>query len=276
MSTIGNLGFEAAGTGPGFPTVWTVANVTARGYFAEFANLRAVERFEEGWTNNAYVTEHDPLSPRALFSGDVYVSPVSAESFEAGWTNTSYMLTTFAAIGVAFTPDADPFDGFGKGWDNDPYLYAFDGSELEASVHDGNGFEDFEQEWGNTGYALEWVGGETVAPSLSGQLAKSVEDFEDVKGPQIYHVDGEAHGLVTPGHGLGLDYSVILDSPISGTMPDTLAPQVRYYVQALPFTDIFQLALVPSAPTPLAAEQGSGLLRWSDPWEFWVTTMATI
>lgn len=276
MSTIANLGFEDAAIAPGFADLWNVENVTARGVFAEFADARAVERFESGWTNGGYSLTHDPLSPRALFSGDVYVSPVSAESFEAGWTNTSYMLTSFAAIGAVFAPDSDPFDGFGKGWDNSPYLYAFSGGELSASVHDGNGFENFEQGWGNSGYAFAWVGGETVAPSLSGALAKSAEDFAGLPA-QLYGVDTVGDYIThLTGHGLGAGYSLVFAQAIGGALPVPVVPALRYYVSSVASVYAFQVQVDPSIPQIDLTTAGSGLLKWSAPWEFWTAFMATI
>lgn len=265
---ITNLGFEQGGAG--FAFRWQIRNVTARGVFAAFG-LRAREDFERGWGNTPYFFALTNAIAAPL-SASVYIAPKSFDDFERGWQNFPFLTTSFPAIAAVFTGPQNA-NNFEQGWDNDSYAFAWPGGT--AAVFDGNGFENFEQSWGNTTYDFTWPGGTDFV--ISGQLAKTVEDFEDVKEPQLYTVDFMLEQLITIGHGLGADYGVIFDIPVAGLMPTPIAPGVRYYVQNVVDPDKFQIALLPAAAGPIdIATNGSGLLRWSAPWEFWVTKLVAV
>lgn len=267
-TTIRNLGFETGAYG--FAASWESGSATQFGTLAAFG-LEAAETFEHGWANRPYAFTL-PVVVAAEFSVAVYVTPPRFEDFERGWSNFPFFSSTFTAVTCIFTGALDA-EGFEEGWDNDSYLYVFAGG-LTAAVFNGDNFEDFESGWANDSYVLTWSGG--TAMVISGVLAKTVENFEDVKDPQVYYVDSEAFALVTVAHGLSVNYRVVLDLPIGGTIPASLAPLIPYYVQTVVNADFFQVALLPSAPDPIACTLGSGLLRWRAPYEFWTTRMATL
>ena len=268
-TTVRNLGFEIGSNG--FADSWELEDETLLGSFAGFG-LAAFESFEIAWDNDgfAFVLAGDVA---ALFSTAVYVPAPPHDDFERGWSNFPYSFTSFTSAGAVFTGPEDA-DGFESGWDNDSYLMTWAGGT--AAVFDGHNFEDFEQGWSNDAYVTVWTGGETTDMVISGVIAKTVEDFEDVKVAQSYTADALTDRLFTTAHGLSVNYRVVLATPIGGAMPTPLVPGIPYYVQLVADADTFKLALIPSAGSAIGlSTTGSGLLKWSDPYEFWTEPMVT-
>ncbi len=270
-TTIRNLGFEVGAYGRA--SSWESGSETQTGTFAPFG-MEAAETFERGWANRPYAFTL-PAVVAARFSSAIYVVAPSFEDFERGWANFPFFTSTFSAITCEFTGALDA-EAFEAGWGNDAYLLTFAGG-LTAAVFGGNPFDGFEAGWDNDAYLFTFGGGDTTAMVISGQRAQTVEDFEHVQGSQLYSADPATDRIATVAHGLGVNYRVIFDSPIAGAMPTPIAPTVPYYVQAVADADHFAIALVASAGAAIdITSAGSGLLRWSAPYENWTSRMATI
>lgn len=265
---LSNLGFEEGTLG--LAPLWQIDDFSSAFEWAVFSvGGEAYEDFEHGWgSDTPFVTI------AAQFTG-----PLPVESFESGWGNDAFMTVVFPAT-------VDPFasglyyEGFESGWSNDDYLFTFLTAPWRTQgflLVDLNDFEDFEDGWSNDGYLFEFTGGELVSGSFYNVRALAVENFEHVLAPQQYTGSAGADTLATTGHGLAINYRVVLATPVAGAMPAPLAPSVPYYVQNVPDADSFKLAQTASAGSPIdLTSAGSGLLKWAATYEHWTSLMITI
>lgn len=274
---ISNLGFEVGSFG--FAPPWEIDNFV-RGAFdpATFSGSDVAEAFEAGWLNFPYYADDFPSGgvASASFTG---ADPPDEEGYELGWLNEPYYRIAFAEAVATFTGGAF-FDSFESGWGNSSFVTSFvDAPHLIQrfllSTPADRDLEGFEDNWQNSSYLFTF--GALTAASFSGQRALAADGFVNVQVAATYTANTVSDALGSTAHGLSVNYRVVLASPVNGTMPSPLAPAIAYYVQAVPDANNFTLALTASAGAAIdITSAGTGLLKWSAPYENWVTLMTTI
>lgn len=268
---ISNLGFEQ-GTN-GIAALWHVESFTSSPLlFATFAGEKAVETFERGWVNDAY----DFSGPAQIAAQFTDAPAPEVEGFERGWSNHPYMRASFPNAVATFS-DGTFAERFETAWGNTSWVGAHSAYTLQYPLYShGSDVEPFEAGWQNVeAYVFELTS--STGATFYGERATTFEGFQHVQEAQAYTADATDDELETTGHGLATDYRVVLASAVAGLMPSPLAPGVPYFVQAVPSADAFKLAPVAGAGSPIdITTAGSGLLKWSAPYENWVTLMVTI
>lgn len=110
-----NLGFEDQGTNPGEADGWTVVYVATAGGLASFpigpGQWQAVEDFEQGWDNDAYLFEFGfGDTAAAIFDGPPLPNAQTFEDFEEGWGAYFFTGPPTADATFLFNEDVEDFE----------------------------------------------------------------------------------------------------------------------------------------------------------------------
>lgn len=271
--TLANLGFEAGSAGAA--TSWTLAFQSSAREIAGFTQ-GPIETFESGWLTNEtslFVFSPGDLSA-ALFAAADLPAPIAMENFEQGWSNNAFMLLSFPSI--AGTPDmfedwVVPF--LAVLGDVTTATALFDttlgpnGYEAFENSWDTN--ETWVSDWGDvTPDPATW----------SGQLAASAETFNGNISYLYTAANATNLLTSSLPHGLGANYGVRILPAIGGTLPSPLvANQVGLYkVDGATVTANDLKLKTPSGVIVDLTTDGSGELRFDSPTEYWTSFMVTL
>ena len=172
---IANPSFEDAGAAPGQAEHWTLRTSASLERIAGFGPdpYRAWEDFDRWFDlvlslgpGDVVLAFFDPLAE-------------GYEDFEEGWSNDLY-LTELPSGQVVTAPfGGGAVEDMEDGWDNTAYAWSWDDVGSVTGSFDGEPREDFEDQWaGNQSYAWSWGSVSSAAAMFDGG-AQNREDFEN-------------------------------------------------------------------------------------------------
>ncbi len=290
-----NLGFEDEdANATGFPDVWTVSLTANAAEAAGFDDGQTTppdspvpfEAYEGGWsTNETYTFAYaDPpdlseISP-AIFDSAL-PSPQGVEDYEEGWSSNQNYLFALASIAAASfdvgTPE--PVEDYEEEWSaNESFSFVM-GSTTAAVFDSGTPepVEDYEEEW-RSNESFDFTMGSTTAAVYDtgvGGGSQAVEDFEEVKGPQVITVVPGTDTVAAFAHGMANGQTVTFENE-GGILPGGIQPGTNYFVISVSAND-FQISTVSGGSAVDITDNGAGTHRVRpDVATFWTLLMATL
>lgn len=290
---IQNGGFEEAGSTSAVPAGWTASFVSSLEEVADFDRNAAdptasQESFEGGWAPDpqlliaAFQGNTIDLETPVFNFGDIQ-GPI--EGFERGWH--APVLTLIATLpgaeSASFdtgTPEA--VEDFEEEWGTFDLALPSTATAMFDSTPEA--FEDFGEGWGNDAYLVAYP---AMSPPLTAAIfdtAESVEDFEEVRGPERFQVNAATDQIqfrtaFAPDQDDGMRFSTDDD----GELPTGLSPTATYYViDTVTYNGSTQLysflvSAVKGGGGVSLSDAGSGnLYLHRDPAKWWSALLSTV